>query len=84
MKKRILHLTLYRKYFDLIASGEKTEEYRDATPYWNKRLDGKYFHEVHFHNGYRKDAPFMRVDWLGHWRSVRHIIQLGKILEVRL
>lgn len=36
MKK--LTLTLSRKWFDLIKSGEKKEEYREIKPYWNKRL----------------------------------------------
>ena len=35
---KILHLTLKRKWFDLIASGEKKEEYREIKPYWVARL----------------------------------------------
>lgn len=35
---RILHLNLKRKWWDLIASGEKLEEYRDIKPYWVSRL----------------------------------------------
>lgn len=35
---KILHLVLKKKWFDLIASGVKTEEYRDVKPYWEKRL----------------------------------------------
>ena len=58
---KVLHLTLKRKWFDLIASGEKTTEYREYKPYWIKRLDGKEYQEVHFRNGYSKDSPFMRV-----------------------
>lgn len=33
-----LHLVLKGKWYDLIASGEKTEEYREAKPYWIKRI----------------------------------------------
>lgn len=33
-----LHLTLKQKWFDLILSGEKTEEYREIKPYWITRL----------------------------------------------
>lgn len=36
MKK--LHLTLKKKWFDMIASGEKKEEYREIKSYWFKRL----------------------------------------------
>ena len=35
---RILHLKLHRKFFDMIASGEKLEEYRNITTYWANRL----------------------------------------------
>lgn len=35
---KVLHLTLKKKWFDMIASGEKTEEYRDISEFWIKRL----------------------------------------------
>lgn len=35
---KTLKLVLKKKWFDMIASGEKTEEYRETTPYWKKRL----------------------------------------------
>lgn len=35
---KVLHLTLKKKWFDLIASGEKKEEYREIKPYWVSRL----------------------------------------------
>ena len=35
----ILPLVLKKKWYDLIASGEKTEEYRDAKPFWDKRIN---------------------------------------------
>lgn len=35
---KTLHLVLKGKWYDKIASGEKTSEYRACTPYWNKRL----------------------------------------------
>ena len=34
----ILHLTLKKKWYDMIASGEKKEEYREIKPYWISRL----------------------------------------------
>lgn len=36
--QRILHLVLKRKWWDMIESGEKPDEYRDFTDYWIKRL----------------------------------------------
>lgn len=35
---KTLKLVLKRKWFDMIASGEKKEEYRDLTKYWAKRI----------------------------------------------
>lgn len=34
----ILHLTLKKKWFDMILSGEKKEEYRETKGYWIERL----------------------------------------------
>lgn len=63
----VLHLNLIRKWFDMIKSGQKTEEYRELKPYWQKRF--KPHSHVHigstwypckivkvvFSNGYAKD-----------------------------
>lgn len=38
MNKKTLTLTVSKEWFDKIASGEKTEEYREIKPYWIKRL----------------------------------------------
>ena len=35
---KVLHLTLKKKWFDMIASGEKKEEYREIKRYWMARL----------------------------------------------
>lgn len=37
-KAKILHLTLKKKWYDMILSGEKKEEYREVKPYWIARL----------------------------------------------
>ena len=39
-KIKILYLPLKAKWYRMIESGEKPEEYRDATPYWCKRFLG--------------------------------------------
>jgi hypothetical protein len=81
---KILHLTLKKIWFDKIARGEKTNEFRDKKPYWIKRLKDKTFNEVWFRNGYSKNAPFMRVEWkrLNETENI-YKIKLGKILEIR-
>lgn len=35
---RTLILPIRKKWFDMILSGEKTEEYRERKPYWEKRF----------------------------------------------
>ena len=42
-----LKLVLKKKWFDMIASGEKTEEYREIKPYWQKRLFCGFCHPYH-------------------------------------
>lgn len=95
--KKILHLTLKKKWFDMIASGEKKEEYREMKSYWITRLwdidAGRSikWDVVRFRNGYSKDAPTMDVEFLetttGHgreeWGGSGHtfIILLGKVLN---
>ena len=85
---KILHLNLYRKYFDAIVNGTKTTEYREVTPYWSKRLEGRHFDVIKFKNGYRKDAPEMLVEFKGmgtvtFQTTPTYAIELGKILEVK-
>ena len=64
----ILHLTLKKKWFDLIASGKKTDEYREFKPHWENRLidnadNGRKFDIVRFKNGYAADSPTMDVEF---------------------
>lgn len=75
----------------MIASGKKTEEYREIKDYWAKRLL-KDYDAILFRNGYRKDAPrflieyrgitqgYGRSDWGGDNNKV-YILHLGKILD---
>lgn len=59
---KVLHLTLEKKWFDMISSGEKKEEYRELKPYWSKRFLSHerklnpYFY-VLFRHGYVENAP---------------------------
>lgn len=72
---KTLHLTLKKKWFDMIASGEKKEEYREIKDYWIKRLKDrslnepfhafKEFDKIIFKNGYSKNAPTLVVEYKG-------------------
>ena len=59
-KKDVLHLVPKRKWWDMIASGEKKEEYRDVNHYWAIRLlDSQYrWYSQNF------DYPTDFIDWL--------------------
>lgn len=65
---KTLHLPLKKKWYEMIESGVKTEEYREIKPYWVKRLTeivpnydlGRYGHiakkftHIKFSYGYTK------------------------------
>ena len=38
MEQKVLNLPLKKKWYDMIESGEKKEEYREIKPYWCNRL----------------------------------------------
>lgn len=90
---QILHLTLKKQWFDMIASGIKKEEYREIKPYWSTRLLNRDYDQINFRNGYKKNAPRMLVEFKGlradigniKWgappSSAVYIIKLGNILE---
>ena len=59
----MLMLPIKKKWFDMILSGEKKEEYRDIKPYWTRRFSNIFTifgiseREVMFRNGYSANAP---------------------------
>jgi len=53
-----LVLTLKKEWFDMILSGEKTEEYRIIKPYWEKRF------ENYFGKHIDTDVSKSRVAWV--------------------
>lgn len=86
-----LHLTLKGKWFDMILSGEKKEEYREIKPYWIKRLS-KNYDKIKFVHGYGNDKPWFIIELKGISRGIGNsnwgapenrvfILSLGEILE---
>ena len=67
----MLTLTIKKKWFDMIKSGEKLEEYREIKPYWTRRFINSLYDlgiytdntirnaqgTIIFKNGYQKDSP---------------------------
>ena len=69
MSKKILHLPLKAIYFNQIKSGIKTEEYREITEYWAKRLVNRDYDEVHLKLGYPKKDDLSKIlikPWKGY------------------
>lgn len=56
-----LHLNLKAEYFDQIADGSKTHEYRLCTPFWEKRLAGRTFDHIEVKKGYPKRGDLDRT-----------------------
>lgn len=65
----MLVLPIKKKWFDMIKSGEKKEEYREIKPYYASRLEkmvgfcestgmGYY---ILLRNGYSKNAPTLKI-----------------------
>ncbi len=89
----VLDLTIKKKWFDMIASGEKKEEYRGIKPYWRTRLHGKSYDVVRFRNGYKKDSPAVivnfldivvgngKLEWGAVYGEIYYIIKLGSIYQ---
>lgn len=88
---KILHLTLQKKWFDMISQGVKREEYRELKPYWHKRLN-KTYDAIKFRNGYSKNSPTVMVElkeiliglgvveWGAPEGEKVYILRLGEIL----
>lgn len=70
-EKRILHLPVKKKFFDMEEAGIKTEDYREIKGYWITRLQEckrdnfVQFDEVHLRNGYGKNAPLLIFECKG-------------------
>ena len=90
-----LHLTLKKKWFDMILSGKKTEEYREIKPYYNLRLIGKEYDTVVFRNGYASNAPQFTIElksitqstgkpeWGAEPNKKYFVLYLGKIINIK-
>ena len=79
----VLPLVLKGKWYAMIASGEKKEEYRELKPYWENRIAnwharmdamGAAFAIVRFQMGYQKNAPYFyrTAMHLGHGDFRQH------------
>ena len=95
LNNRFLHLNLHAKWFDMIQSEIKREEYRELTDYWKTRVINAKKNNIKaitFSNGYAKDRRQMIVmleyisirtgllEWGAEKDKVYIIFHLGKVL----
>lgn len=74
-EKSILHLTLSKKPFEVMVTGEKPEEFRKPSKWILSRLknkDGtdKEYDLVKFVNGYGADKPYFITNYCGWMEKV--------------
>lgn len=79
---KTLHLTLTYRWWDEIAAGRKTCEYRRFTEGWRKRLNGlKRGDLVVFHRGYTNRTLTRRIEQIrviGGWNLPNEVYQFFK------
>jgi len=88
---KTLYLPIKKKWFDMIKSGEKKEEYREIKQYWRSRIRNVSHAIVEFRNGYYKTDPSFRIQLNGvrigygkkKWGAPSkkvYILELGNII----
>lgn len=75
---KTLHLVLKRKWWDMIASGEKMEEYRDVCHYWATRLLDEQYRWYTMNTDYPKDF----LGWIREHLEHREDIQFRPFKKV--
>lgn len=89
---KALHLVLKGCWYDKIASGEKTSEYREIKPYWNRRFNYRYRefvnnaikkHRVIFHRGYTNETMEFEIKSIDT-TSAPNDLNLDKCWEIKL
>jgi len=91
----MLTLPIKKKWFDMIKCGDKLEEYRARSPYYESRFS-KYMGKeitVKFRNGYRSDSPAIvclvvpflapgRPEWGGKFDEVYWVLYIHNVKAV--
>lgn len=66
----MLILPIKKKWFDMILSGEKKEEYREMKPYWETRLRN-YFGWIMEYKGYYTSVQYQDGIWFGKLEGIK-------------
>ena len=92
---KTLHLVLKHKWYDKIASGEKTSEYRECSPYWNHRFAGDkdstrihlrqfVYDKVVFHKGYTNETMLFEIKSIRLLENQPNDLNVDKCWEIKL
>ena len=74
----MLILTLQKKWFDMILSGEKQEEYREIKPYYTSRFCNVVLHNGgHFEKIGKEDLPLAWYRKIQKWLCCKCTIFFG-------
>lgn len=77
---KTLYLRVKRKWYDEIASGKKTKEYREITPYYTNRLVGQKYDQVKFMCD--NDSMTLKVEKITIASKEKlYVIHLGKRID---
>ena len=61
-----LVIRVNRFWFDQIASGAKSDDYRAIKPFWTARLEGRDYDTVLVTNGYGLERPRLVAEYRGY------------------
>ena len=67
----MLTLPIKKKWFDMIKSGEKLEEYREIKPYYDSRfkdIGPEWMYHIILRNGYSKNSPAIKCNCIVYKR----------------
>lgn len=89
----MLVLPIKKKWFDMILSGEKKEEYREIKRYYESRLDYQEFKDIIFRNGYSRKSPYLKArvkikkgygkeEWGAEPWKKYYVLEIVEIMEV--
>jgi len=85
---KILHLNVKKKWFDLVAYGEKKIEYREYKPYWISRLmeNSHFIHydEIHIKNGFSRNGKSAPIIKLTHEKTILERVKYPETEEIKM
>lgn len=82
MNEKVLDLVLKGHWYDKIIRGEKTHEYREVKPYWEKRFQRDY-DLVRFRRGYTNITATFKIKSIKKTRE-KNDLNLPECFDIEL